>query len=81
MNIYGAGYPADTASYAGGGPTPSPDDQIDEFDDMVSYPFPLESGELVRLWLPRKLSRVDAQRLNKFIESVTSTPNNTEKPS
>lgn len=41
---------------------------------MVSYPFPMESGEMANLRLPRRLERRDAARLTAFIDSLTFDP-------
>ena len=39
--------------------------------NMISYPFPLESGEVANLRLPKRLSTRDASRLNAFINALT----------
>jgi hypothetical protein len=38
---------------------------------MISYPFPLESGEVANLRLPKRLERRDAARLTTFINALT----------
>jgi hypothetical protein len=42
--------------------------------NMISYPFPLESGEVASLRLPKRLSRNDASRLSTFINALTFEP-------
>jgi len=37
---------------------------------LISYPFPLESGEVANLRLPKRLGKRDAQRLNNFITAL-----------
>jgi hypothetical protein len=39
--------------------------------NMISYPFPLESGEVASLRLPKRLARGDASRLVAFINALT----------
>lgn len=39
---------------------------------MVTYPFPLSTGLMVTLQLPKNLSRVDAERLKTFIGSLVT---------
>ena len=36
----------------------------------VEYPFPLRSGQLVKLILPADLTRPEAKRLGAFIDSL-----------
>lgn len=38
--------------------------------DLITYPFPLQSGELVYVSLPIRLGETDAARLCAFIQSV-----------
>lgn len=38
--------------------------------DLITYPFPLQSGELAYVQLPVRLGEVDAERLCAFIRSV-----------
>ena len=38
---------------------------------MISFPFPLESGEVANLRLPKRLERRDASRLTAFINALT----------
>ena len=42
--------------------------------NMISYPFPLESGEVANLRLPKRLDRGDAVRLNAFINALAFEP-------
>jgi hypothetical protein len=42
--------------------------------NMISYPFPLESGEVANLRLPKRLERRDAARLTTFINALTFDP-------
>jgi len=41
-----------------------------ETSDLVTYPFPLRSGGMAYLQLPRDLSPSDVKRLSSFIESL-----------
>ena len=38
--------------------------------DLISYPFPLQSGGLATLRLPKRLEREDAERLAAFIRTL-----------
>jgi hypothetical protein len=38
--------------------------------DLVDYPFPLQSGQLAYVRLPRKLERSDAERLAAFVRTL-----------
>lgn len=42
--------------------------------NMISYPFPLESGDVANLRLPKRLQRRDAERLNAFINALSFEP-------
>jgi hypothetical protein len=42
--------------------------------NLISYPFPLESGEIATLRLPKRLERRDAERLTAFIEALIFEP-------
>jgi hypothetical protein len=38
---------------------------------MIRYPFPVEGGRIVgTLWLPKYLSRADADRLGEFVKTL-----------
>lgn len=39
-------------------------------NNALTYPFPLENGEIARLSLPRELTASDANRLAKFIQTL-----------
>lgn len=39
--------------------------------ELISYPFPLSDGQIVRLHLPMRLGAKDAKRLISFIETIT----------
>lgn len=38
--------------------------------NMIVYPFPLTDGNIARLYLPKKVSKVDATRLSSFINAL-----------
>jgi len=38
--------------------------------NMISFPFPLENGELAHLHLPRRLRKSDADRLSAFLRTL-----------
>jgi len=38
--------------------------------ELITYPFPLSSGQIIRLSLPAKLSMADAKRISAFIETI-----------
>ncbi|HSX34830.1 MAG TPA: hypothetical protein VLF62_04260 [Candidatus Saccharimonadales bacterium] len=40
------------------------------FQELITYPFPLSSGQIIRLSLPLQLSKADAKRLSTFIETI-----------
>ena len=42
--------------------------------DLVDYPFPLKSGQLAYVRLPRKLARTDAERLAAFVRTLVFEP-------
>jgi hypothetical protein len=46
---------------------------------VIDYRFPLVAGGTAYLQLPRELHPVDAERLTKFIESITIDPNRQEQ--
>lgn len=39
-------------------------------NDLISFPFPLSNGSLASLYLPKQLSKEDAERLSQFISSL-----------
>jgi len=41
---------------------------------MITYPFPLESGDIANVRLPRRLRRADAERLAAFIRTLVFEP-------
>jgi hypothetical protein len=41
---------------------------------MISYPFPLEGGDVANLRLPKRLERRDAERLIAFINALSFEP-------
>lgn len=41
-------------------------------NDLISFPFPLSNGVLASLYLPKRLSREDAERLSQFISSLVT---------
>ena len=43
-------------------------------DNLVSYPFPLQSGKLATLRLPLRLEKEDADRLGAFIRTLVMEP-------
>ena len=45
-----------------------------EGKQMVTYPFPLESGEIANVRLPLRLPRADAERLAAFIRTLVFEP-------
>lgn len=52
-------------------PTPS---------DLVTYPFPLRTGGMAYLQLPRELTRSEVKRLCSFLESLAIDPEATSAP-
>lgn len=42
--------------------------------DLVDYPFPLQSGQLAYVRLPRQLHRTDAERLAAFVRTLVFEP-------
>lgn len=38
--------------------------------ELITYPFPLATGQVIRLHLPAKLSKKDAKRLSIFIDTI-----------
>ena len=38
--------------------------------DLIGFPFPLSNGSLASLYLPKQLSKEDADRLSQFISSL-----------
>jgi hypothetical protein len=42
--------------------------------DLISYPFPLQSGGLATLRLPKRLEREDAERLAAFVRTLVFEP-------
>ena len=39
-------------------------------NDLIGFPFPLSNGSLASLYLPKQLSKTDAERLSQFIFSL-----------
>lgn len=39
-------------------------------NDLISFPFPLSNGSLASLYLPKRLSKGDADRIAQFISSL-----------
>ncbi len=54
--------------YGGGGNAPA------TVADLVDYPFPLQSGQLAYVRLPRQLYRGDAERLAAFVRTLVFEP-------
>ena len=48
-----------------------PEDVTVVASSMISFPFPLENGEVANLRLPKRLERRDASRLTAFINALT----------
>lgn len=44
---------------------------LDEFNTYISYPFPLESGSIARLYLPLNITKQDVKRIVKSIEALS----------
>jgi hypothetical protein len=42
--------------------------------DLIDYPFPLQSGQLVYIRLPRNLGRTDSERLAAFVRTLVFEP-------
>lgn len=42
----------------------------ENYDMYVSYAFPLESGDTVRIFMPLSVTKKDIKRLIKFIEAL-----------
>jgi hypothetical protein len=38
--------------------------------DMIAYPFPMSSGEIARLYIPKSVARTDIKRLTVFLEAL-----------
>ena len=41
---------------------------------LVDYPFPLQSGQMAELRLPRKLEKLDAERIAAFVRTLVFEP-------
>jgi hypothetical protein len=52
-------------------PATEPEDVTVVVSSMISFPFPLENGEVANLRLPKRLERRDAARLTAFINALT----------
>ena len=59
-----------------GGPEtgPAPEKVAGPSSDLVQYPFPLRSGVLIYVSLPRDLRRSEAQRIAAFVASLAIDP-------
>ncbi|HET7454883.1 MAG TPA: hypothetical protein VFJ76_05125 [Solirubrobacterales bacterium] len=42
--------------------------------ELIEFPFPLQSGAMATLRLPKRLNKEDADRLNLFLRSLQSEP-------
>ena len=64
-----------TGRSTGGPETGSAPDKVAGLSsDLVQYPFPLRSGVLIYLSLPRDLRRSEAQRIAAFVASLAIDP-------
>jgi hypothetical protein len=43
-------------------------------DNLIEFPFPLQSGEMATFRLPKRLEKGDAVRINMFLKSLESEP-------
>jgi hypothetical protein len=43
-------------------------------DNLIEFPFPLQSGEMATFRLPKRLQKDDAVRINLFLKSLESEP-------
>jgi hypothetical protein len=66
--------PPATAPDGGKAPTPDPGESQSVGADLISYPFPLQSGGLATLRLPKRLEREDAERLAAFVRTLVFEP-------
>jgi hypothetical protein len=48
--------------------------ELEVGDELVDYPFPLQSGQMVHLYLPSKLAKPDADRLGAFLQTLVLEP-------
>jgi hypothetical protein len=53
-------------------PAPSPESSGAE--PLIDYPFPLRSGQIAYVRLPRKLEKEDAERLGAFVRTLVYEP-------
>lgn len=58
--------PAAAASSA----SPKPKQQQEPMGELIKFPFPLRSGEMAQLHLPRRLQQDDADRLSAFLRTL-----------
>lgn len=42
--------------------------------DLIDYPFPLRSGQVANLRLPKRLEKKDSERLGAFLETLVLEP-------
>ncbi len=48
--------------------------QVQLGGELIEFPFPLQSGAMATLRLPKRLQKEDADRLNLFLKSLQSEP-------
>jgi hypothetical protein len=58
------------AAKKGARPAPKADDAARVEGSLITYPFPLKSGQMAQLHLPTQLDREDAERLTHFIRAL-----------
>lgn len=48
--------------------------QVDDELPTMSYPFPLQSGETARIYMPMSVTKADVRRLSAFLEALVIEP-------
>jgi hypothetical protein len=48
--------------------------QQEQMGELIKFPFPLRTGEMAQLHLPRRLQRDDADRLSAFLRTLQTEP-------
>jgi hypothetical protein len=68
-----AATPAGSAAQAASPPA-APVTRVAPSDDLIEFPFPLQSGEMATFRLPKRLEKGDAVRINLFLKSLECEP-------
>jgi hypothetical protein len=48
--------------------------QQEQMGELIKFPFPLRTGEMAQLHLPRRLQKDDADRLSAFLRTLQTEP-------